>query len=87
MIIEGLLSIVFSLITLIFNLIPLPDLPSSVWNILDTINTYLITGYRFAQYFFDETMYNYTINILIVMIAAKPTVKIAIWIYNKARGC
>ena len=87
MIIEGLLTIIFSWLTLIFDLIPLPELPSNVWNVVDTVNGYLVSGYRFGQYFFDQTMYTYTVNILLVLIAAKPTVKIAMWIYNKTRGC
>lgn len=87
MIITGLLGVLFSLVTLIFDIVPLPDTPDRVWDIIDTINGYLISGYQFAQYLFDSTFYTYTINIIIALVIAKPSIKLFMWLYNKIRGC
>ena len=87
MIIEAVLDLIFDIIKLPFNMINLPDVPSALWDNINTIHQYLSNGFRLCQYFFDKNMYNLFLGLFISLIVAKPTVKIFVWIYNKIRGC
>ena len=87
MIIEALFDLIFNLVLLPFQLINLPDVPDVIWDSIYTIQSYLKTGYGLCQYLFYEDIWTYGLPVLVALILAQPTIKLATWIYNKIRGC
>lgn len=87
MIIEKLLELILNLLIWLVDLLSIPTTPDFLINTMREFYDFTLDGIRFAQYFFDDSVYSTFCRLFIALYILRPTGQLLMWAYNKIRGC
>lgn len=86
MIVEALLTVLFSVVTLIVSLFKFPAMPTSLVTAWASIKAMLAEGMGFIWFVFDPDVLLIVLNLILTLIVVEKTIDLILWIWRTVHG-
>ena len=86
MIVEALLTVLFSVVTLIVSLFKFPTMPTSLVTAWASIKAMLAEGMGFIWFVFDPDVLLIVLNLILTLIVLEKTIDLILWIWRTVHG-
>lgn len=86
MIVEALLSVLFSVVTLIVSLFNFPAMPTSLVTAWNSLKAMLAEGMGFIWFVFDSDVLLIVLNLLLTLIVLEKAIDLTLWIWRTVHG-
>lgn len=86
MIVEALLTVLFSVVTLIVSLFNFPAMPTSLVTAWESIKAMLAEGMGFIWFVFDPDVLLIVLNLILTLIVLEKAIDLVLWIWRTVHG-